>query len=78
MPGTKLFSLLDKLQTLSLHHRMHLFGSMTRNHNYLLGFERTASVDHMPQQGLAGQFMDHLGTCRLHARSLTCGENDNT
>jgi hypothetical protein len=57
---------------------MHLLGAMTGDHNDLLGFECTASVDHMPQQWFAGKFMDHLGTRRLHARSLTCGENDNT
>jgi hypothetical protein len=78
MPGAKLFSLLDKIQVLTLHDCMHLLGFMAGNHDNLCGAERTATVDHMLQQWFASQFMNYLGARRLHARSLACGENDNT
>ena len=78
MSGTKLLSLFDVHQLLTLHGGMHLPGGMAGNHDNLPRVELTAAIDHMLQHWLAGQFMNHLGTSGLHARSLACGENDDS
>ena len=54
----------------------HGVGAMPDHHLDALRLQAARSVDHMPEHGLVGDRMQHLGQIRTHPRALAGGQND--
>ena len=56
--------------------RLHLLGAVAHHDDAAVDTRSAGSVDDPPDHGLAQNLVDHLGAGRLHARALTCGQNN--
>ena len=78
--GTKLRLLAHKSKiqgaTLAGEGRLHRIGAMAGDHNRLAGMQLLRRSNHMQDQRLVRQALQHFGQAAFHARALTCGHDD--
>ena len=55
---------------------LNLLGAVAHHDDAAVDTRSAGSVDDPPDHGLAQNLVDHLGAGRLHARALTCGQNN--
>ena len=70
VPGAELGHLTHELQLAALCGRLNQLGAMAGDDDACCAIQRRHGVQHVLQQGLVGQFVQHLGQGRLHPSAL--------
>lgn len=76
MTGTELLSLQCPFEVITGNGLRYRFATMPVNDGNAGGIQCAGGIDHMAEHRLAGQRVQHLRQCRLHARALAGGENN--
>jgi len=76
--GTELFRLQRPAQRLWRERVADDLTTMPVDHAHVVGCQRRGAVEHVREQWLASQWLQHFWQVRAHARSLSCGEDDRT
>jgi len=76
MPGAQLLGLDDEIQVIGGQALTYGVGAMADHHLDALRLQAACGIDDMPEHGLVGDRMQHLGQSRTHARALAGGQND--
>ena len=76
MTSAELWLLHDELRRILLHRLRHPLSTVTVNHAHLLRIKIGGVIQHMLQQRLARQRVQHLGLVGIHARAFAGSEDD--
>ena len=76
MPRAQLFCLQVALHIGRTHRRLYRFGAMTHDHVDAFCIERSGGLQHMRDQRLTREGVEHFRERGLHPATLSGGQND--